>query len=91
MGGEDGRGMEKEPLSDEEQWSLHLLKNRCDRFVKKEITQTLELLDEISESDILRGEATILFAVAFGGENDVNESTILSQCSDMDFNALEHG
>jgi hypothetical protein len=76
----------KNPLiTAEERWRLRLLSMRNQNYGADDVHKVLELLDDISEPQLLRGEASILFSVAFDG----NMEDILKQCAELDFDVLQ--
>ena len=76
----------KNPLiTTEEKWRLRLLTMRNQNYGADDVRKVLELLDDISEPQILRGEASILFSVAFDGDME----DILKQCAELDFDVLQ--
>lgn len=76
----------KNPLvTTEEKWRLRLLSMRNKNFGADDVHKVLDLLDNISEPQVLRGEASILFSVAFDGDME----SILKQCAELDFNDLQ--
>ncbi len=76
----------KNPLvTAEEKWRLRLLSMRKQIHGADDVRKVLELLDDISEPPMLRGEASILFAVAFDG----NMEGILKQCAELNFDVLK--
>jgi hypothetical protein len=58
---------------------------RNKNFGADDVHKVLDLLDNISEPQVLRGEASILFSVAFDGDME----SILKQCAELDFNDLQ--
>ena len=78
----------KNPLiTAEEKWRLRLLSMRKQIHGAGDVHKVLELLDNISDPQILRGEASILFAVAFDGNSNMKD--ILNQCAELDFDVLQ--
>ena len=75
----------KNPLiTPEEKWRLRLLTMRKRNYGEDDVRKVLELLDNISEPQLLRGEASILFAVAFDGDME----NIINQCAQLDYDIL---
>lgn len=72
-------------LTAEEKWRLHFLERRKQILGVEDVYKTLVLLDDISSPTVLRGEVTILFAVAFNG-NGMDE--ILNGCMSTSFDEL---
>jgi len=76
----------KNPLvTAEEKWRLRLLTMRNQKYGADDVRKVLELLDDISAPPMLRGEASILFSVAFDGDKEI----ILKHCAELNFEDLK--
>ena len=75
----------KSLITDEEKWRLRLLNMRSQNYGADDVQKTLTLLDDISAPEVLRGEVSLLFSVAFDG----NMEAILEHCSHIRFDELK--